>query len=166
MDTLEVPAPGGFALVSHATTFDCFSGYLKHFQQDDDITFSAPAFALKGVEYDQVPINLIRDGGQQVQYRFAGFLSVQNKHTLHWGCTDNINHSQYVQYLNHYKLQFVKGKQGNIRIKDCNALEILWPTNLVLQMMENMFAWYRRQQMSYRCFLYKNNSLQFPYFGL
>uniref|UniRef100_A0A671UA27 Glutathione S-transferase zeta 1 n=1 Tax=Sparus aurata TaxID=8175 RepID=A0A671UA27_SPAAU len=44
------------------------------------------AFALKGVEYDQVPINLIRDGGQQVQYRFAGFLSVQ-----------------YVQYLNHYK---------------------------------------------------------------
>lgn len=30
--------------------------------------FCAPAFALKGIEYDQVPVNLIKDGGQQVQY--------------------------------------------------------------------------------------------------
>lgn len=32
------------------------------------IIFFVSAFALKGIEYDHVPVNLIKDGGQQVKH--------------------------------------------------------------------------------------------------
>lgn len=74
MDTLEVLAPGECALVSCATTFDSCCGCfifdcLKKKNEEIIVRFfiSASAFALKGIDYDQVPVNLIKDGGQQVQ---------------------------------------------------------------------------------------------------
>lgn len=45
-----------------------------------------PAFALKGIEYDQVPVNLIKDGGQQVQTHLFFYVS---KKLLHYS-TDMI----------------------------------------------------------------------------
>ncbi|XP_028840218.1 maleylacetoacetate isomerase isoform X2 [Denticeps clupeoides] len=35
------------------------------------------AFALKGMEYDQVPVNLVRDGGQQLTTRFKALNPMQ-----------------------------------------------------------------------------------------
>lgn len=64
MDTSGVPVPGESALVSPLQVFACII-FSRLFQQYF-ISF-ASAFALKGVEYDQVPVNLIKDGGQQVQ---------------------------------------------------------------------------------------------------
>lgn len=75
MDTSEVLVPGECALVSYVSTIDSCCYGLSFFMRRDfakQITFIslffASAFALKGIEYDQVPVNLIKDGGQQVQH--------------------------------------------------------------------------------------------------
>lgn len=45
------------------------------------INFLAPAFAFKGIAYDQIPVNLIKDGGQQVQYRLPRSTLMQIWHS-------------------------------------------------------------------------------------
>lgn len=47
------------------------------------LTLCALAFALKGVEYDQVAVNLIKDGGQQVQLAFTGFIYIKKNTVKH-----------------------------------------------------------------------------------
>lgn len=50
-------------------------------------SFFASAFALKGIEYDQVPVNLIKDGGQQVQHH-----KIYSLQTVEYRC-------KYILYL-------------------------------------------------------------------
>lgn len=53
-------------LLTLAAVVCCFS--CKEILQNKINSLFASAFALKGIEYDQVPVNLIKDGGQQVQH--------------------------------------------------------------------------------------------------
>ncbi|XP_030299454.1 maleylacetoacetate isomerase isoform X2 [Sparus aurata] len=58
------------------------------------------AFALKGVEYDQVPINLIRDGGQQLTQEYKTLNPMQQVPAVE---IDGITLSQslaVIQYIN------------------------------------------------------------------
>lgn len=74
MDTSEVLAPGECALVSLLLQIYCLNWFLMTTKLL--LTFCALAFALKGVEYDQVAVNLIKDGGQQVQFAFTGLINI------------------------------------------------------------------------------------------
>lgn len=53
---------------------------------------------------------------------------------------------------------------NSIIMKSCRATTVSQPTNLVLQMWENMFVWYRPAQMSYHpdlnCFFFNCDAEQ------